>query len=316
MGESIVTRILSRIGVAFAVLVLSAHMAHAQATVPTVFLPSGQPIPAGAIICVDLTGAYVGCGSGGGGGGGAVFGPTAEGSPAANPPVLFGGTADGSATGVVQNAKVDGAGNIFANVTNSFNLEATQLAVKADLDTLAGSISAPIPAGSAIIGKVGIDQTTDGTTNGVHLVAGSALAGKFGIDQTAPGTTNGIANTNQASGVWSPVIGCDLHAFYDASDNGKKTVVAGVSAKKIYVCGYTLATGGTATNLSLTSGTGSDCVTTSTALTPAYQLVANDRVGANAALFNGLKTLANADNLCVNASAGNPHQAEVWYTIQ
>src|ERR1700676_5709541 len=40
---------------------------------------------------------------GGGGGGGAVYGPTAAASPAANPPVLIGGTVDGSATGNVAN---------------------------------------------------------------------------------------------------------------------------------------------------------------------------------------------------------------------
>src|ERR1700748_547857 len=38
---------------------------------------------------------------GGGGGGGAVFGPTAVGTAAANPPVLMGGTVDGTATGAV-----------------------------------------------------------------------------------------------------------------------------------------------------------------------------------------------------------------------
>jgi hypothetical protein len=120
----------------------------------------------------------------------------------------------------------------------------------------------------------------------------------------------------QASAVLKGVTQCDTHAFYDASDNGKKTVVAGVSNKKIYICGYIMATGSTATNLSLTSGTGSDCASTSTAITPAYQLAANDRVGANVAFWNGLVTLANADNLCVNASAGNAHQVEVFYTVQ
>jgi hypothetical protein len=56
-------------------------------------------------------------------------------------------------------------------------------------------------AGSALIGKVGIDQTTPGTTNLVSigtggtvtvnaLPAGAALIGKVGIDQTTPGTTN------------------------------------------------------------------------------------------------------------------------------
>jgi hypothetical protein len=58
-------------------------------------------------------------------------------------------------------------------------------------------------AGTAIIGKVGIDQTTPGTTNKVSigsdgtitLLAGTAIAGKFGIDQTTPGTTNNVAIT-------------------------------------------------------------------------------------------------------------------------
>lgn len=41
-------------------------------------------------------------------------------------------------------------------------------------------------------GTVAIDQTTDGTTNAVHLKAGTAIAGKFGVDQTTPGTTNAV----------------------------------------------------------------------------------------------------------------------------
>lgn len=61
---------------------------------------------------------------------------------------------------------------------------------------LRASILTAIPAGTAIIGKVGIDQTTPGTTNGVQvnaaLPAGTAIIGKIGIDQTTPGTTNGV----------------------------------------------------------------------------------------------------------------------------
>ena len=54
----------------------------------------------------------------------------------------------------------------------------------------------PFPAGTNLMGKVGIDQTTPGTTNGVQInaaiPAGAALIGKVGIDQTTPGTTNGV----------------------------------------------------------------------------------------------------------------------------
>lgn len=48
----------------------------------------------------------------------AVVGPTADGSPATTPPVLIGGTADGSATGNVGVAKVDAAGLVYAAITN------------------------------------------------------------------------------------------------------------------------------------------------------------------------------------------------------
>lgn len=57
-----------------------------------------------------------GCGSGGGSSG-AVFGPTAVGAPAANPPVLVGGTVDGTATGTMSAWKVL-AGVGFINCAN------------------------------------------------------------------------------------------------------------------------------------------------------------------------------------------------------
>jgi len=98
-------------------------------------------------------------------------------------------------------------------------------------------IVAALPAGTAIVGKFGIDQTVQGTTNGVvlntgansigtvglnagansiglvGLNAGSNLVGKFGIDQTAQGTTNavsdqGIYNSSAptlTSGNYSPI---------------------------------------------------------------------------------------------------------------
>lgn len=86
-----------------------------------------------------------------------------------------------------------------------------------------------LSAGSALIGKVGIDQTTPGTTNAVAMISGQAgvaggsgvtgatvqrvvlatdvalpagtnLLGKTGIDQTTPGSTNGV-QTKQYAGV-------------------------------------------------------------------------------------------------------------------
>lgn len=69
---------------------------------------------------------------------------------------------------------------------------ANQTTANTSLATIATNSGSSIPAGTALIGKVGIDQTTDGTTNAVHLVAGTAIAGKVGIDQTTDGTTNAV----------------------------------------------------------------------------------------------------------------------------
>ena len=65
-------------------------------------------------------------------------------------------------------------------------------------------------AGTALVGKVGIDQTTPGTTNAVQVIgalpAGTAIIGKTGIDQTTPGTTNGV-QVNAALPTGANVIG-------------------------------------------------------------------------------------------------------------
>lgn len=197
-----------------------------------------------------------------------------------------------------------------------------------------GTGQVTLATGANTIGALTANQSVNfAQVNGVTTLTGNGVAGtgstritiasdNLAISGLGAAATAGAVPANaiyiggQASAVLKGVTMCDTHAFYDASDNGRKTVVAGVSAKKIYVCGFLMATGGTATNLTLTSGTGTDCVTTSVAITPAYQMLANDKVGANSTFWNGLITLANADNLCVNASAGNAHQVEVWYTIQ
>jgi len=91
-----------------------------------------------------------------------------------------------------------------------------------------------LPAGTNVIGKVGIDQTTPGTTNAVveasaaaikaavelidNVVSGSEaqvdvvaalpvganLIGKVGIDQTTPGTTNAVAVISDTGAYTTP----------------------------------------------------------------------------------------------------------------
>jgi hypothetical protein len=124
-----------------------------------------------------------------------------------------------------------------------------------------------------------------------------------------------IARAQQVINMPNGVYGCTGHTFYDASDLGKKTVVAGVAARRVYVCAYIIGTGGTATTIDLGSGTGTDCVTTYTKITPSWQLAANDKIGFSSVYWNGLATLLAGDSLCVNSNGANAHQVELWYAI-
>lgn len=107
-------------------------------------------------------------------------------------PILVAGK-DGS--GNLKDFVLDSSGRLGVNVNGTVPISGT----------VAVSSLPATPAGTNVIGKVGIDQTTPGTTNKVSigtdgtvainaaLPAGTNLIGKTGIDQTTPGTTNKVS---------------------------------------------------------------------------------------------------------------------------
>lgn len=135
--------------------------------------------------------------------------------------------------------------------------------VVAILKAIATNSGAAIPAGSALIGKLGIDQTTPGTTNGVALVGvngATALAGNgatgtgsprvtiasdntpfpIKLDQTTPGTTNAVSlsqinSTTTAAG--NGVVGAGVQRVAIASDNTAFSVNATLGAETTKVIG-------------------------------------------------------------------------------
>ena len=116
-------------------------------------------------------------GGSGGGSSGAVFGPTAVGTAAANPPVLTGGTADGTATGNVAVWKiVSGVGYLnIAQVNGVTTLAGAgavgtgsqRVAVGQDTTTIAGS--APGTAGTPSANVVSIQGVVSGTVVPVNV---------------------------------------------------------------------------------------------------------------------------------------------------
>jgi len=118
------------------------------------------------------------------------------------------------------------------------------------------------------------------------------------------GETNS-AGTNQAH------IGCDKSVVYDASTSGSTQLVALVSGKVIYVCGYNIFSAGTA-NVKLTYGTGTACATGTTSLTPAYQLIAQTGISYGNGEGNVAITAA-SNALCINSTAAVAVQALITY---
>ncbi len=109
-------------------------------------------------------------------------------------------------------------------------------------------------------------------------------------------------------------VSCGSTATYSASTNGKTKIVTGISGRAAHICRYVVVWGGTAT-VSLGTGTGTDCGTTYTAITPAYSGAATSPAFVDGAdYFQGLQTVSGED-LCVNTSAGVAIQVMVYYTV-
>lgn len=108
------------------------------------------------------------------------------------------------------------------------------------------------------------------------------------------------------------LISCQSAAIYDASTTGSTQIVGLVSGKVVYICGYTIVAGGTV-NVKLVYGTGSNCATGATNITPAFQLTAQAGAVDGSAYYRGLNAIA-SNELCINASGAVAVQAIVYYS--
>lgn len=164
-------------------------------------------------------------------------------------------------------------------------------------------------AGNTGTGSPRVTQATDQVALAAwgHVATGAAPpAGSTYVSALGSGATGGLARG---------LITCDNYAKYSGADNGSKTLVTGVSGRKIYICGHLLSTAGTATALKLREGSDADCATNGNDITPAISLAANDRVGEKTPFWAGMVVSTNAYYVCINASAGNQHEGQIWYAV-
>lgn len=177
-----------------------------------------------------------------------------------------------------------------------------------------------LSAGSSIIGKVSIDQSTPGTTNGVQvnaaLPAGSNVIGHVINDTGSTTAVTGTvaANTAQVNGVTTSTgtgavgtgtqrvaIGTDtatvagstpnpcqanalLYAPISQAANAK--YISAVSAKKNYICSITIIAAD-AENVSLVGGTGSTCGTNTEAVIGGATAANGPNLAANGGFTHG-----------------------------
>ncbi len=110
-------------------------------------------------------------------------------------------------------------------VSNAFNLEATQLLVKADLDALAAAINASIPAGTATIGgTTAVASATGGATPSHAIVANNTTS--VAID-ASPGTLYSVQLFNNSATI-------AYLKLYDASQ-GSTTCGSGTPKKVLMI---------------------------------------------------------------------------------
>lgn len=108
------------------------------------------------------------------------------------------------------------------------------------------------------------------------------------------------------------VVACDNSAVLSMSTATTTQAIALASGKSVYVCGFVLNAGGTAT-VKLVQGTGSNCGSGQSNLTPAFNLTA----GGNVALGNSLGRLLKSNSgsaVCVKSSAAQPVNVLLIYT--
>ncbi len=174
------------------------------------------------------------------------------------------------------------------------------------------NLHAVLDAGSAIIGKAGIDQTTPGTTNLVN----SKICDKTTPTQCVSVSAGGLVSTGSfiSSGNTSQSVACDHSTAINIVAASTVSLVPVSGATIVYVCSYDVeVVTGAGTTWALEYGTGAAC-TSPTALTGVYA----DGVGTHTTAGSGEGTLmrsAASAGLCiVTVGGGQSVQGRITWT--
>ncbi len=196
-------------------------------------------------------------------------------------------------------------------------------------------IGVALPAGSNIIGKVGIDQTTPGTTNAVQDTNFPTTADTNTGNASASTIREAVATNNPAIAAWGQgatgsavplgavqvggngsgnlkgYINCDnTYVNNGLATSGSTQAVALSSGKSIYICDFFVNTASTtAVNVKLVYGTGTNCATSPSDLSILVPMQAPTSIapaGQNVTPPGNVLWVTPASQaVCVNLSSAN-----------
>lgn len=199
-------------------------------------------------------------------------------------------------------------------------------------------------AGANIVGKVGIDQTTPGTTNGVQVnnfpgtqpvscataatcpVNASQVGGPWTTTDAADGSTGsavpskGIYVGGNGSGNLTGIISCDNSAAVSMSTATTTQIVAiSGTAGRTYICSINLVAAA-ADNVALISGSGTNCASNVAGLAGGTTAATGWNFAANGGLTQGsglgmiYKTVTTNNEICLVTSAATQLSGTITYT--
>lgn len=215
--------------------VLSVPHAHAELAVAKVVATCGtvSPTPhAGQTyaLTIDVTGKLCSSGSGGGGGGLSVTDTSA-----------FAATVSQfTPVGGQYNSSQQTISSGFSGMFAMSPIRSEYIDTQTTNNALYAAITASIPAGTNLIGKVGIDQTTPGTTNGVQ------------INAAIPAGANLIGGVSPTP---YPLTAVPITASATGTTAATTATLTNVTSHTTYICGFSIranATAATTNNATIT----------------------------------------------------------------
>jgi hypothetical protein len=230
-------------------------------------------------------------------------------------------------------------GTTWDRVLNGHGTAAKSMRVELPTD---GTGVVGLNAGANIVGKVGIDQTTPGTTNGVSLANIGATTVATGNGTSGAGNArHNIASDNSAIANWGHVatgaappsgatyvatnsggatgghvaglITCNSHIFKHITTATDTLAVQGVASQTIYLCGWRSRAAGVATwFLENTASVNANCSSTLTQLNGVATEMANSGETMLAPFWTGLSNTS-GNGLCINSTGTGGVDVDIWY---